>query len=142
MPADATTVAQYMTLSPLTVDAQATLNHAHRILRERGVRHLPVTHQGKLVGIVSARDLAMLETFPDIDRDVYTVEHAMRRGVYTVPPTSAVRDVALAMSRKKLGCAVVIRDSNVLGIFTTVDACRALAEAEISSVGRDGPGSS
>ena len=50
-----TRVADVMTRSPVTIDAAQRFGHALLIMHDNGFRHLPVTENGKLVGIVSAR---------------------------------------------------------------------------------------
>ena len=53
----------YMTLTPQTIGADQTMDRAHAIMHEYRLRHLPVLAAGRLVGIVSDRDLHMVETF-------------------------------------------------------------------------------
>jgi len=59
-----THVAQYMTLRPLTIEADEPAVRAAEAMIKRGVRHLPVTEAGKLVGFLSARDLLSLKPWP------------------------------------------------------------------------------
>jgi len=54
--ANATTLAEVMTADPVTVSADRPLNHALHIMYESGFRHVPVTEDGRVVGVVSARD--------------------------------------------------------------------------------------
>jgi acetoin utilization protein AcuB len=51
-----------MTVSPVVIASDRTLADAHRLMRERGFRHLPVVDDGRLVGLVSPRDLYLLES--------------------------------------------------------------------------------
>ena len=53
---EATALAQVMTAEPVTVDAGRALNHALHLMFEGGFRHVPVTENGRVVGVVSARD--------------------------------------------------------------------------------------
>lgn len=52
-----TAVSGYMTADPLTIDAGENEVTARRLMVERGIRHLPVTHAGQVVGMLSVRDL-------------------------------------------------------------------------------------
>ena len=119
---------EYMTPTPLTIGADQMLSQAHVMMREHGIRHLPVLVGGKLAGIVSDRDLAIVETLRDVDPAKVTVEEAMSPLVYTVPPEAPLDEVAAHMAEHKLGSAVVLRGGKVAGVFTAVDGLRALAE--------------
>jgi acetoin utilization protein AcuB len=122
------TVAKYMTTQVHTVGAEQTLAHAHGLLLDLGVRHLPVLRGGTLVGMLTERDLALVETFKDVDPKLVLVEDAMSTEVYGVSPAAMLDEVVSEMAERKYGSAVVVDHSKVVGIFTTVDVCRALAE--------------
>jgi acetoin utilization protein AcuB len=119
-------VSEYMSSSPHTVGADQTLAVAHRIMREHAIRHLPVLRGGKVVGIVSQRDLHLVETFQDSSPDEVAVEDAMTEDVLSVPPEAPLDEVVEMMSDRKLGSVVVMRHDRVVGIFTTTDALYAL----------------
>ena len=121
------TVARHMSAGPVTIASQRTLAEAHEIMRAHGVRHLPVVDAGRLVGLVSQRDLYLLETLRGVDAGWETVAEAMAREPYTVRPDTALDEVAREMADRKYGCAVVAEGTEVVGVFTTVDALRALA---------------
>lgn len=121
------TVREFMTLAPRVVSSTGTLADAHRLMRERGIRHLPVVDAGRLVGVVSQRDLYLLETLRGVDTETELVAEAMTPAPYAVPPAAPLDEVALAMAEHKLGSAVVVDGGAVVGLFTTVDALRALA---------------
>jgi acetoin utilization protein AcuB len=97
-------------------------------MRSHKIRHLPVLEGGKLVGIVTERDLHLVETLRDVDPAKVTVEEAMSENVYAVQPDTALDVVAEALAEHKYGSAVVMQNAKVVGIFTTNDACRALSE--------------
>jgi acetoin utilization protein AcuB len=122
------TVQEYMSIAPVVVSSDRTLAEAHRLMRERNIRHLPVVDLGKLVGVVSQRDLYLLETLKGVDPGTETVREAMAPDPYAVPPDARLGDVAAAMAESKFGSAVVVDRGSVIGLFTTIDALRALAE--------------
>ena len=124
----AITVDRYMSPAPFTIACDQPMAEAHRMMREHRIRHLPVLHGGRLVGIVSDRDLHLVETLRDIDPDEVTVEDAMSPDLYAVGPDEALVHVVDTMAARKLGAAVVARGARVLGVFTTVDALHALAD--------------
>ena len=121
-------ISRYMTRQPWTIERYATLTAAHQIMRRHAIRHLPVMDHGQLVGIVSERDLHLVETLPDADPDEATVEDAMTETVYVVAPGDALSDVVHHMAARKLGSVVVMSEpQRVEGIFTSVDALDVLA---------------
>ncbi len=120
-------VRRYMSLRPVTIGSDRTLADAHQAMRERGIRHLPVVEGGKLVGIVSQRDLYLLGTLRGVDTRLERVSEAMSRDPYTVDPDEPLEDVARVMAQRKYGSALVVERGTVVGVFTTVDALRALA---------------
>jgi acetoin utilization protein AcuB len=122
-----TPIRELMTSSPYSIGRDQPLAAAHALMRANHIRHLPVLHGGKLVGIVSSRDLHLVETLPDTDPETLRVEEAMSPEVFTVGPDASLGEVAATMAERKLGSAVVVQDTKVVGIFTAVDALRSLA---------------
>lgn len=115
-----------MTKGLHTIGHDQTLAAAHRMMNQHAIRHLPVLEGGKLVGILSLRDLHFIETLKDIDHEQVQVSEAMSQDVFAIGPRSSVRKVASEMAEHKYGCAVIIDRGHVAGIFTTVDALKAL----------------
>ncbi|HXU72290.1 MAG TPA: CBS domain-containing protein [Polyangia bacterium] len=122
------TVRGYMTKSPFTVGADQPLAVAHRVMREHRIRHLPVLSAGKLVGVVTERDLELVEALPGSDAAAIKVGEAMTPMPYAIEPQSSLEWVALEMAEHKYGCTVVVERGRVIGVFTTVDALRALTD--------------
>lgn len=122
------TVRKYMTPCPETIGRTQPMSVAHRLMRERHIRHLPVLDAGRIVGVVSDRDLRFIETLRDVDPEKVTVDEAMSPDPYVVGPDSALDSVVSTMAARKYGSAIVADDGQVVGIFTTVDACTAFAE--------------
>jgi acetoin utilization protein AcuB len=120
-------ISRYMTRQLWTIERGATLTAAHQLMRTHGIRHLPVMDSGKLVGIVTERDLHLMETLPDADPDEVKVEEAMSEHVYVVAPDDAVADVVERMADQKIGSVVVMDHGRVEGIFTSIDALQVLA---------------
>jgi acetoin utilization protein AcuB len=129
MQAKKPTVADYMTRSPLSIGFDQTLAQAHALMRDERIRHLPVLSGGRLVGLISERDVAFIEKVREIDPQTLRVEEAMTPMPYTVAPTTPLAKVAREMFEHRYGSAVVMEDGQVIGVFTTTDALRALADA-------------
>jgi acetoin utilization protein AcuB len=122
------TIQKYMTTSPHSIGVEQPLSRAHDMMRQFGIRHLPVLHGGKLVGMLTDRDLHLVESLAGVDPTKVKVEDAMATVVYAVPPESPLDEVVDTMGEHKYGSAVIMQNEKVVGIFTTVDVCRALAE--------------
>ncbi len=119
-------VGQYMTPAPYTVAPTRSLAAAGHLMKDHQVRHLPVLDGGLVVGLVSERDLLLVETLPGVNPTEVRVEEAMVQDVFAVEPEAPVGEVVEQMIALKLGSAVVVREGRVVGVFTTIDALRAL----------------
>ncbi len=120
-------ISRYMTRQPWTIRHDASLSQAKEMMRKHQIRHLPVLDAGKLVGIVSERDVFRLEKLPHFDGH-FTVEDAMSEDVYTANVDEPIDQIVEAMAEHKYGSAVVMNRHTVEGIFTTVDGMRVLTE--------------
>ena len=121
-------IQKHMTTSPHSIGVDQPLSRAHTFMREHRIRHLPVLTGGKLVGMLTDRDLHLVETLKDVDPQKVTVEEAMSTVVYAITPETPLDVVVSTMAEHKYGSAVVMHNEKVVGIFTTVDVCRTLAE--------------
>jgi acetoin utilization protein AcuB len=117
-----------MSASPRTISPGSSLATAHRLMRSAGIRHLPVVDRGAVVGLLSARDLLLLETLPNVSPGEARVYEAMVHDVFAVAPDAPLGEVVETMIERKLGSAVVVDDGLVVGVLTTIDALRALHE--------------
>ena len=120
------TVGRFMTRNPYTIGIDQPLSIAQRIMLAHKVRHLPVLVEGKPVGLVSERDLALIESMRGVDPDKVMVEEAMTPDPYLVSPDAPLAEVAREMAKNLYGSALIVEDGRVIGIFTTVDALQAL----------------
>lgn len=122
------TIQKYMTTQPKTIDAKDSLRKAKTLMSELGVRHLPVMNKNEVVGILSDRDIKLAAGIDGLDADALLVLDACAENPYRVEPDISLREVAKTMASKHYGSAIVEQNGKLVGIFTTVDACRALAE--------------
>jgi acetoin utilization protein AcuB len=120
------TVGQFMTSSVHTIGTDQSLGHAHEMMNKYRIRHLPVLEGGELVGIVSQRDLYFVETLGDTPPAEIRVEEAMTTDVFVTSRDASLADVVRTMIKRKLGCAVVTRAGNVIGVFSAIDGLKAL----------------
>jgi acetoin utilization protein AcuB len=119
-------VADYMTAGPHTIGREQSLAAARQLMHKSHVRHLPVLHGGKLVGVISERELDVIGALPGSKQ--LSVEDAMVPDVYVTAADAPLEAVAADMARLKVGSAVVVDGDDVVGVFTAVDGLRALAD--------------
>jgi acetoin utilization protein AcuB len=123
------TIHEFMTPAPQTIEHDLELGLARERLFQINARHLPVVKDGNLVGILSQRDIALLEATPAGIKNCM-VEHAMTANPFTCGPDAHLHAVAQEMADHKFGAAVIVdpeHPTKVLGVFTTTDGMRALA---------------
>lgn len=121
------TVEEYTSPCPDTVTSNTTVDEIIKIMDGHEFRHLPVVDDGKLVGIISQRDIISMLGRGFANQ--ITAAEIMTDRPYTVYESTPIEEVAYSMSENKFGCALVL-DSNqkLAGIFTTTDALNALIE--------------
>lgn len=133
----ALTVESLMTRSPHTVGVSVPLTEASKLMKQHDIRHLPVLDAGALVGLLSERDVQLIESLAGTDTADLIVEDAMSQAPYAVAPQTSLAEVARVMAERKLGSAVVLESSRVVGVFTTTDGMRVLSVLLSESRERD-----
>jgi acetoin utilization protein AcuB len=119
-----------MTPFPWSIEASRAVEEAWQMMADHGIRHLPVTAEGELIGIVSGRDLglAMDARLGAPHAAGVTVGELCERDPFVVDLSTPVEFVARELAERRLGSALVVRQGKLVGIFTTTDACRLLAD--------------
>lgn len=120
-----------MSRQVVALPPQATAGEALALCRERRIRHMPVLEDGRLVGIVSDRDLrsatpalgdpARAEALGRI-----LISEVMASEVTTALPDDPIEEAANAMREKEIGCLPVVEDENLVGIISSSDVMEAL----------------
>lgn len=124
-------VRRYMTPMPETIDENSSLSDAKDLMSAHGFHHLPVLHQGKLCGILSERDIAIAESLAHTSSAKIPVRQVMNSMLFTCGPSAHVEVVAREMASHHYGSVLVVdpdHPTQIVGVFTTTDALRALAE--------------
>jgi acetoin utilization protein AcuB len=121
-------IEKYMTASPHSIDVGQPLSLAYTLMKQHDIRHLPVLAGGNLVGLISARDLHLIGSLKDVNPTKVSVKAAMSKEVYSISPETPLDEVVNTMADHKYGCAVVMQNGHVVGIFTTIDVCRSFSE--------------
>lgn len=130
-------IEQWMTSNPLTVEPLDSVAHARALLKEHRINQLPVTLRGRLVGIVTDRDLrdpsgaksaaeaAGSPPPPERSAAEIAVEVVMTAHPITVEPHEAMERAAVVMRRERIGALPVVHRGELRGIVTRTDVLRA-----------------
>jgi acetoin utilization protein AcuB len=131
-------VGDRMTRSVTTVHSDALASGAVELMRSRRIRHLPVVDRsGRLVGIVTDRDLRQVVFDPTVQARLaratdalrgLTVRDVMTWGAVTVTRATSIRDAARLMHERKVGALPVVEADRVVGILTERDVLAAFRE--------------
>lgn len=130
------TVAEYTSRGPYAVGPGEPLGNARHLMEKYSLRELPVRAEGKIVGLLSERDLRLVWTLMHPPPVALAVEVAMKADPYTVESSTPLDEVARAMAARNVDTAVVLEGGRVVGVFTSADAMYALADALEGKVAR------
>jgi acetoin utilization protein AcuB len=124
------TVRSLMTPAPEVVSAQADTASALARMKALGIRHLPVMDRDRLVGVLSERDLRGVRAFLDQMPGELgpTVGELCSRDLLVVGPDDPLDEVATAMADRRVGSALVVDGTDLVGILTCVDLCWGLTK--------------
>jgi len=128
--AEVPAVGDYMTPGPYFVGPDELLARAEALMREHGIRHLPVvSDDGELLGVVSDRDVYPARSMSRERAESMSISDAMTPDPYVVAPDAPLNHVARVMYERRIGSAVVVDRGMVVGVFTVSDGLVALVEA-------------
>ena len=128
-------VRDYMSADPIVLSPADTLRRARNLIRDNNLRRFPVVEGGKLVGIVTDRDVrqadissAVLQErrYADYILDRILVGGIMTPNPITVGPDTAIEEAAKLILENKIGGMPVVDGDNVVGIITETDLIRTL----------------
>ena len=122
-----------MTRDVVTVGPEESAARAWGLCRERNIRHLPVVEGGRLIGIVSDRDLRDLSpprSTADQENTLGWVQirDMMSTGVITAHPLDTIEHAAKVIYENRFNCLPVVADDEIVGIITSSDLVRTLVE--------------
>ena len=129
-------VKNWMSTGVITVEVSESMQEAIDLLKEHSIRRLPVVEMGKLVGIITDRDLKRASASDATTLDVHElhsllsrirIEEIMTRDPITVEPDFTVEETAEILLNSKIsGVPVVDRQETLVGIITQDDLFRVL----------------
>lgn len=131
-------VAKRMTPNPTTIESTTTIADASELMRKRNFRRLPVVDNGRLVGIVTDRDLRTVAPSPATTLSIFElnyllakmqVKDIMHKDVITIPVDATIEEAALIMSTRHIGGLVVVGENgSVVGVITETDIFNSFVE--------------
>lgn len=132
-------VKRYMQTKVVMVGPEERANAALYMMKKKGIRHLVVTEDGKLLGIVTDRDFRLMRPSPATSLSIYevhylldklTVKEIMTKKVIAVTPETPIAEAARLLLNRRIGALPVLKNEKVVGIITETDMIRALIDLE------------
>ena len=122
-------VADCMTKIPHSIEPNCSVKEAKKRMYDMAVTHMPVLSGGKIIGILSERDILYLKGLETVDLGAVKVGDAMTNEPVIVPSDRPLSEVCTLMVKERIGSILVSGDDGKLaGIFTYTDALKTLAE--------------
>lgn len=128
-------VRDYMSTSPISIHSGTPIFEALNIMKKNKIRHLPVVDKGRLVGLITERDLLTVTPSPATTLSVFemnyllskmVVKDVMKTNPITVGPDCTIEEASLIMREHKIGSLPVVEDDGLAGIITQTDILDAL----------------
>ncbi|SHF57645.1 CBS and ACT domain-containing protein [Desulforamulus putei] len=126
-----------MTTSPITIAKTTPILEALEKMKKLRVRQLPVTDKGRLVGLVTERELLTVTPSPATTLSIFemnyllskmVVSEVMQKDPITVGPDTTIEEAALIMRENKIGSLLVMEADELVGIITQTDIFDAFIE--------------
>jgi acetoin utilization protein AcuB len=137
-------VSEWMTSPVISVSPETPISSAHQMMKEYGIRRLPVVEHNRLAGIITLGDIREASPSDATTLSIWelnylwaqlTVERVMTRNVLTITPEASILDAAETMLNKKVsGLPVVDSHSNLVGIITESDIFKMLVETRAKAL--------
>ncbi|MEG6522950.1 CBS and ACT domain-containing protein [Desulfotomaculum sp. 1211_IL3151] len=119
-----------MTTSPITISKNTPILEALEKMKKLKIRQLPITDKGRLVGLVTERELLTVTPSPATTLSIFEMNYLLTKMVVgevmvkdpiTVHPEATVEEAALIMRNNKIGSMLVMADDELVGIITQTD---------------------
>ncbi len=126
-----------MTTPPITISRSTPILEALEKMKKLKVRQLPVTDKGRLVGLVTERELLTVTPSPATTLSIFemnyllskmVVSEVMLKDPITVSPDTTIEEAALIMRENKIGSLLVLEADELVGIITQTDIFDAFIE--------------
>ena len=138
-------VSSIMTPNPAAVFRDTSLDEALALMDKHGIRHLPVLHEGTLVGILSDRDL--LEATGWLPSRVHAcrgpgfaeqgsrkVSEIMVGEPVEIRPVDSIATASVEILERRIGCLPVVENGVLVGVLTEMDLLAGLSEGRVEGL--------
>lgn len=130
-------VKDWMAAPVFSVGAEASISEVINLMREKKVKHIPVTAEGVLLGVISDRDIKQHSPSKGTSLDIFELNYLlaktkareiMKSKVLTTSPETPVEEAAMALYDNNIGCLPVVENGKLVGIISDRDMYRVLVE--------------
>ena len=122
-------IEEFMTKIPRTVNIGDNIKTVKKLMSEHKIHHVPVLDQGKLMGIISERDLTFVSSIQNVNIDHASARDVMTADPFWVPPKTSLKKVCETMADQQIGSTIIADfNMNILGIFTYIDALKIICK--------------
>jgi acetoin utilization protein AcuB len=130
-------VKDWMATPVFSVGAEASISEVVNLMRDKKVKHIPVVAEGKLLGVISDRDIKEYSPSKGTSLDIFEINYLlaktkareiMRAKVLTTSPETPVEEAAMLLYDNNIGCLPVVEDGRLVGIISDRDMYRVLVE--------------
>jgi acetoin utilization protein AcuB len=130
------TVEQWMTPNPVTIEADASIIEAMHLMKEKNIRRLPVTCNGKFCGLITDNMIKAFTPGQSSSLDTWEIHYILAKAVvrdamnphpFTITPDAPLSQAAQIIHDQKLyGICVTDKDKKLVGLLTTTNLMDAL----------------
>lgn len=130
-------VSDWMTRKVFTISPDDSITDAIKLMKGKGIKHIPVLKNGRLKGIISDRDIKEFSPSKATSLDMYElhyllartkVKEIMKSKVVTTSSETPVEDAAVVMHDLNIGCMPVVENGKLVGIISDRDIFRVLVD--------------
>jgi acetoin utilization protein AcuB len=116
-----------MTPFPYWIEIDDSIVNAKKMMEEHNIHHLPVKEKGNLAGVISDKIIQITQANSKLVNSNISVREICILNPYIVDLMEPLDIVAYQMAERKVSSALVVKQGRLAGIFSSVDACRCLA---------------
>lgn len=124
-------ISEIMTKKVITLSTQDDLTTAEELFKRNHIRHMPVTKNNKVIGMLSYTDLLRISFADAVDEheqhvdtmvyNMFSIEQVMAKDVICVSSKATIQEVADFLAKKEFHALPVVVDDKLVGIVTTTD---------------------
>jgi len=126
-----------MTSSPATAEPSSTVADVAQVMAQEDVGPVPIVEGGRLVGLVTDRDLVIRVIAEGRDPNSTTIGEIASADLVTVQPDSDLNEALQLMAQNQVRRLPVVEGDQLVGIVAQADVARAADEEQVGEVVQD-----